>query len=120
MSIPILDLTPPHEFDGIRAVGHWIVAEQVAVRERTQGGLIVPESSRLVVWTALSVGELVVNVKAGQRLLFLNPSGGNPTVDGRTFALLKDDQVIAILRMPDPDEAPRIIPVSATIAGQLQ
>jgi len=39
--VTILDVTPPHEFDGIRAVGHWIVAEQVAVRELTQGGLVV-------------------------------------------------------------------------------
>jgi co-chaperonin GroES (HSP10) len=118
--VTLLDITPPHEFDGIRAVGHWIVAEQVAVRELTQGGLVVPEASRLVVWTALSCGELVVNVKPGQRLLFTNPAAGQVTHDKRTFALLKDDQVIAILRMPDPDEVPRILPATATIAGQLQ
>ena len=117
--VTILDVTPPHEFDGIQAKGHWVVAEQVSVRERTQGGLIVPEASRLVVWQALSVGELVMSVKAGERLLFTNPTA-TVTHDGRTFALLKDEQVIARLRMPDPDEAPRIVAPTATIAGQLQ
>jgi co-chaperonin GroES (HSP10) len=118
--VDILDIMPPHEFDGVRAVGHWVIAEQVALKDKTRGGLIVPEASRLVIWQALSCGELVVNVKAGQRLLFMNPSGGTVTHDGRTFALLKDDQVIAVLRMPDPDEVPRIIPAIATIAGALQ
>jgi co-chaperonin GroES (HSP10) len=118
--VAILDITPPHEFDGIRACGHWIVAEQVSVREKTQGGLIVPEASRLVVWQALSCGELVMTCKNGNRLLFMSPTGGSVTHDGRTFALLKDDQVIAVMRMPDPDEAPRILPPTATIAGVLQ
>lgn len=118
--VDILDITPPHEFDGIQARGHWIVAEQVSVRERTGGGLIVPEASRLVVWQAISVGELVMTCKQGDRLLFMNPKAGTVTHDKRTFALLEDTQVIAKLRMPEPDEAPRILPVTATIAGQLQ
>ena len=71
--VTILDITPPHEFDGIQARGHWVVAEQVSVRETTQGGLIVPEASRLVVWQAISCGELMTTCKTGDRLLFMNP-----------------------------------------------
>jgi co-chaperonin GroES (HSP10) len=118
--VTILDVTPPHEFDGIQAKGHWVVAEQVSVRDMTRGGLHVPETSQLVVWQALSCGELVMGIKAGQRLLFENPKAGTVTHDKRTFALLKDEQVIAVLRMPDPDEAPRILPATATIAGLVQ
>jgi co-chaperonin GroES (HSP10) len=99
-----------HEFEGLQAVNDWIVCEQTDTRKRTRGGLVVPEGSRMVVWCVYSVGEKVTCCKAGDRLLFLQPTGGQHTVDGRTFAILRADQVIATLAMPDPDEPVLLAP----------
>lgn len=95
-----------HDFDGLRAVGHYIIAEQVGVAGDMVGSIVVPEASRIVVWKVIAVGPDTKVVEVGQRVLFINQTGVSH--EGRTFAFLRPDQVIAVLEMPAVDDAPRI------------
>ena len=106
--------TRPHDFDGLACQGDWVMAERVASVKHTLGGLHVPEESQMPVWQVLSVGERVTRIKVGERILFANPTA-TIAHDGRGFALLRADQIVCTLPMPDPDAAPRIM-----LAGSLQ
>jgi co-chaperonin GroES (HSP10) len=100
---------PPHEFDGIEARGSWIIAEQVALVGHTRGGLHVPEQSQLAVWHVLTVGKNTDVVVPGERIMFKQPSGGQCTVDGRTFVMLLPGDVIATLKDPPKDAKPLVV-----------
>jgi hypothetical protein len=89
----------PHEFDGLRAVGDWVVAEQTDALETTGSGrILVPEQSRLVVWRVLSVGPHCEAVKVGERILFFNQNVPVLVHDGRTFAMLHPQQIIGVMQ----------------------
>lgn len=109
----------PSEFDGAQAVGTWIIAEQVPVGDKKLGNLIVPGTVRMVVWKAISVGpKCDVGVQVGDRVLFINPLPP-VTVDGRTFAFLRPDQIACTL--PMPVEAPMVqLATSFHKGGSLQ
>jgi co-chaperonin GroES (HSP10) len=95
----------PHDFDGISAVGQWVVCERTAQVTKSRGGIIAPQGSELPIWTVVSAGtgvEVVLGRKIGpgDRLLFQNPSA-TMVMDGRGFALMRATDVIAVLAMPD-------------------
>jgi co-chaperonin GroES (HSP10) len=103
----------PHPFDGIRAIGEWLVVEQKGAQETTVGGLIVPETSREFIWVVVSAGEECKRVKEGDRILFSTPEGGPIAVDSRTYAMMTEKTVIAVLRMPKPEDRKLIQVVGA-------
>jgi co-chaperonin GroES (HSP10) len=102
-----------HEFDGIKACGSWVIAEQVNARTRTHGGLHVPEQSQLQVWKVVSVGDEVKSCKEGDRILF-RQSNEAGAVDGRNFAMIRKDEVIAVLEWSDED---RVAVATGNFAG---
>lgn len=102
----------PHEFDGIQARGRWIIAEQRGEREKTAGGLVVPEVSRMLIWEVISVGPETAVVTVGERIIFSPPSPpqGGIEVDGRRFMLLLPESIVATL--PKDAERPLLTLVS--------
>lgn len=100
-----------HDFDGIKAVGMYIIAEQVGVAGDRVGNVIIPETSRIAVWKVIAVGPDTKVVAVGDRVMFTGQTGVSH--EGRTFAFLRPDQVIAVLEMPSPDDAPRLHVVDA-------
>jgi co-chaperonin GroES (HSP10) len=106
-----------HDWTFLEALGDWIVAEQVGVIARTRTGIHVPDNARMAVWIVYSAGPDVHCVKRGDRVLF---DGRTPhNVDGRLFALLKVEHMIATLPMPElsaeqDDAIPDVVPNGAT------
>ena len=101
-----------HDFDGIEAVGEWVICERTGLKAETHGGLAVPETAQIPVWQVLSVGSLAAerapSIVRGARLLFTNPTALF-NQDKRAFALVRYAEVIAVMQMP---EESRLVVVS--------
>jgi co-chaperonin GroES (HSP10) len=102
------EATNGHPWDGIQALGDWIIAERVAVEETTASGIAIPEQAQLAIWQALTVGANVEYVAPGDRVLFVQNATHTLAYEGRTFALLDKKQICARLPMPDPTKIKRI------------
>jgi hypothetical protein len=103
-----------HDWTDIKAKGRWLVVEQVGVIAKTRTGIHVPDNARMAVWVIRSAGDEVTMVAAGDRVIFLGVQSHN--IDGRLFALLKEEDVVASLPMPvesdEPDESiPEVLPL---------
>lgn len=95
----------PHDFDGAEACGDWIMVERTGSQDKSQGGIVIPEAVQLPIWTVFTAGAKVEEklgrkLNVGDRLLFTNPSA-TFVQDGRGFALLRWDSVVAVLRKPE-------------------
>jgi co-chaperonin GroES (HSP10) len=111
-----------HDFDGLVAVGQWVCAERMGTREartggKNPGGVVIPESSQMPIWVAISVGDKVQEqlgnkINIGDRLLFQNPTA-TLALDGRGFAMVRAAEIIAVLQMPE--EQLIVVPQNGTV-----
>jgi co-chaperonin GroES (HSP10) len=105
------------EYDGAQALGQWVICIRTGSRERTLGGIIIPDAAQMPVWVVESVGDEVEKVigrrlEKGQRLLFQNPSA-QFVQDGRGYSFLRCTEIMAVL--PAPEDRPKVV-----LAGDLQ
>ncbi len=110
-----------HDWAHLKAVGEWIVCEQVGVIAKTREGIHVPDSARMAVWIVYSAGEDVKRVVVGDRVVFQGHQSHD--IDGRRFAILNQEQIMAVLPMPkeadEPDEAiPEVLPHTPRTNGK--
>ncbi len=85
-----------------------IVVRRVEEAETTKGGIIIPDSAKdkPQEGEVLSVGRGKTNdegktfpldVKAGDRILFGKYAGTEITIDGDTFLIMREEEVLGIL-----------------------
>lgn len=109
-----------HDWTYLQAKGKWVVAEQLGVIAKTRTGIHVPDNARMAVWVVYSAGDEVKKVTKGERVVFLSVQPHN--IDGRMFAILQEDQIMATLPMPvesdTPDESiPEVLPPPSKANG---
>ena len=92
----------------IRPLHDRILAKRLAEKDKTVGGLFIPDSAKEKPLEALvvSVGSgkilesgktLPPSVKAGDKVLIGKYSGSEVTFDGEEHIILREDDVLAIL-----------------------
>lgn len=86
-----------------------ILVEAKKAEEKTSGGIVVPyadEEKNTTEGTVVDVGPgftsksgkiVPVQVNEGERILYLKDAGDKVTLDEKTFVILKDDEVLAVL-----------------------
>ena len=102
-----------HDWDDIRALGDAVFIELVGVITKTRTGIHVPDTARLDVWVVVAVGPKVKSVVVGDRVMFGGQGMNN--IDGRLFANRKEEDIIAVLGMPEVAEVadpsiPEVVP----------
>jgi co-chaperonin GroES (HSP10) len=97
-----------HDWADLRALGDAVFIELVGVITKTRTGIHVPDTARLDVWVVIAVGPDVKSVVVGDRVMFGGQGMNN--IDGRIIASRKEEDVIAVLGMPDvaPEQDPDI------------
>ena len=88
-----------HDWSDIRALRDAVVIELVGIITKTRTGIHVPDTARLDVWVVISIGPEVTGVAVGDRVMF--GGQGISNIDGRMFAIRKEEDVIAVLGMPE-------------------
>jgi co-chaperonin GroES (HSP10) len=88
-----------HDWEGIEGLGDAVIIELVGIITKTRTGIHVPDTARLDVWVVQAVGPEVRTVEPGQRVMFGGQGINN--VDGRVFAVRKEEDIIARLKMPE-------------------
>lgn len=88
-----------HDWSDIRALGDAVVIELVGIITKTRTGIHVPDTARLDVWVVIATGPEVKGVHVGDRVMF--GGEGISNIDGRMFAIRKEEDVIAVLGMPE-------------------
>ena len=92
----------------IRPLQDRLLLRPLEAEEKTAGGIIIPDSAKEkpqegeVVATGKGKvnddGKLVpLDVKRGDRVLYGKYSGSEVTVDGETYVILREEDVLAIL-----------------------
>ena len=92
----------------IRPLHDRILAKRVAEKDRTAGGLLIPDSARekpleaLVVAVGggriLETGEtLPLSLKAGDQVLIGKYSGSDVELDGEPHIILREDDVLGVV-----------------------
>jgi co-chaperonin GroES (HSP10) len=102
-----------HDWSDIRALGDAVVCELVGIITKTRTGIHVPDTARLDVWVVAAVGPQVKAVAVGDRVMFGGQGLNN--VDGRVFATRKEEEIIAVLGMPEvaaeqDADVPEVVP----------
>ena len=115
----------PHEWDGLRALGRYIICMRIDVgKSVTSGGIVIPDNAQMPAWVAVAVGsDVTIPVKVWDRVLmiFKQPDVVCIDHDGRQFMLIPQELACCILPMPDPDAAPRIVtPNGVYLNGEMQ
>ena len=92
----------------LRPIEDRVVVERAAPEERTGGGLVLPDTAKNKPWEGqvvaagpgktLPSGELrPLEVKPGDRVLFGPYSGDEVKVDGTTYVILKEEEILAVV-----------------------
>lgn len=83
----------------ITPLADFIVAEQEEAQTKTNSGLFLPEKSgeKPKIAKVLAVGPAVVDVKAGDKIIFGGYSNTDIKVDGAEYMLIKNENVYAKL-----------------------
>jgi chaperonin GroES len=92
----------------IRPVQDRIIVKRIAEDEKTKGGLIIPDTAKekplegLVV--AVGNGKVLkdgkvrpLDVKAGDRVLFVKYAGNEVKLDGVEHLMLREEDVLAVI-----------------------
>jgi len=93
----------------IRPLSDRIVVKRIEEQETILGGIIIPDSAKEKPQQAeviavghgkrLEDGKLVpVDVKVGDRILFGKYSGGDITVDGEEYLIMREDEVLGVVQ----------------------
>ena len=92
----------------IRPLQDRLLLRAVEAEEKTAGGIIIPDSAKEKPQEGEVVaprkgkvndgGKLVpLDVKRGDRVLYGKYSGSEVTVDGETFVIIREEDVLAVL-----------------------
>jgi len=92
----------------IRPLHDRILAKRIAEKDKTAGGLFIPDNAKEKPLEALVIsvgsGKLLENgktqaldVKAGDRVLIGKYSGSEVKLDGEEHIILREDDVLAVL-----------------------
>jgi len=78
-----------------RPLGQRIIVQKDAPKGQTSGGLFVPDNARQVVTegTVLSVGSEVLDVCAGDRVLFGARAGTEVQLHGETVFVFREEDI---------------------------
>lgn len=108
----------PHEWDGLQALGRYIVLARIDVGNSiSAGGLVIPENAQLPAWVTVAVGPDVTGVKVWDRVLMIYKQPDCVVVnhDGRDFMLAPMELLACVLPMPDPATRPRLVKTNGVI-----
>ncbi len=92
----------------LQPLGDRLVVQREESEEKTAGGILLPDSAkdRPTRGTIISVGDgrmlesgsrSVLQVKAGDRVLFTSYAGEQIEVDGEEYLLMSESEVLAVL-----------------------
>jgi chaperonin GroES len=97
----------------IRPLHDRILAERVAVEEKTSGGIFVPtiakEKPLEVIIVAVGDGKIgedgvkhPLEVKVGDRALIGKYQGAEIKIDGKDFVILREEEIMAVVEKDTP------------------
>ena len=93
----------------VQPLGDRILVEVLEAKERTKGGIVLPDTAKEKPQEAKVIaagkgkisddGKVIpLEVKAGDTILFGKYSGTEITVDDKEYLILKEEDVLAIVR----------------------
>jgi len=93
----------------IQPLGDRILVEVLEAKEKTKGGIVLPDTAKEKPQEAkvVAVGKgkvsdegktIPLEVKAGDKILFGKYSGTEITVDDKEYLILKEEDVVAIIK----------------------
>ena len=86
---------------GLKPSGKRIIAEPVEQKEKTEGGLYIPEQSQEkpmeCIVRAVGGGVEEKSLKIGMKILCSKYGGTEIKLDGRTFRILNEDDILGIV-----------------------
>lgn len=93
----------------IQPLGDRILVEVLEAKDRTKGGIVLPDTAKEKPQEArvIAVGKgkvseegkvIPLEVKAGDKILFGKYSGAEITVDDKEYLILKEEDVLAIVK----------------------
>ena len=93
----------------VQPLGDRIVVEVLKAKEKTKGGIVLPDSAKEKPQEAkvVAIGKGRVSeegkvvppqVKVGEKILFGKYSGTEITVDDKEYLILKEEDVLAIVK----------------------
>lgn len=84
----------------ITPLADYIVAQQEEAKTKTNSGLFLPESAgeKPKIANVLAVGPAVVDVKAGDKIIFGGYTNSDIKVDGAEYMLIKNENVYATIK----------------------
>ena len=91
----------------IRPLHDRVLVKRIESEETSQGGIIIPDSAKEKPQEGevIAVGEgkktdkgerIVMDVKAGDRILFGKYSGSEIKMDGQEFVILREDEILGV------------------------
>jgi chaperonin GroES len=92
----------------LRPLHDRVLAERIAEKDKTSGGLFIPDTAKEKPLEALVIsvgngkvlenGEIqALSVKAGDRILIGKYSGSEVKLDGKDHIILREDDILGIL-----------------------
>ncbi len=84
----------------IKPIADYLVAQQEEVQTKTASGLYIPGSAqeKPKVAKVLAVGNMVRDIKVGDRIIYGGYSNTDVKMDGQTFMLIKEENVYATVK----------------------
>jgi len=93
----------------VRPLGDRLLVEVLEAKERTKGGIVLPDSAKEKPQEAkvVAVGKgkvsedgknIPLEVKVGDKILFGKYSGAEIVVDEKEYLILKEEDVLAIVK----------------------
>ncbi len=81
----------------ITPLADYVVAQQEEAKSKTNSGLYLPDkgSEKPKIATVLSVGPIVKDIKAGERIVFGGYSNTDIKIDGVEYMLIKQENIFA-------------------------
>lgn len=99
-------------FEGIRAMGEYVIAEHCGVESKMAGGLVAPDSSATDIWRVISVGAAnKTGVQVGERVGFRNAT--QLVNNLKKYAVIEPKELLFALPFVEaPKEEPKLIQVA--------
>jgi chaperonin GroES len=73
-----------------------VVVKRIDAEEKSAGGVIIPDTAK----EKPSQGEVPIDVKAGDRVLFGKWSGTEVKIDGQELLIMKESDIMGIIDEP--------------------
>lgn len=87
----------------IKPLGERVVVEPTPAKEKTAGGIIIPDTAKekpqhgTVVAVPVENKEKPVTVKVGDKVLYGKYSGTEITIDGNDYLIMNESDILAII-----------------------